>query len=105
MRPRRPHMTVLVGRTALVTGAAGDIGRAIAVALAAAGADLALHDREEGAALSAAVDTVAALGRRAVAVAGDVRDAGAVGAFVDRAIAHLGWLDILVNNAGIMTEA
>ena len=97
-------MTTLANRTALVTGAAGDIGRAIAVALAAAGADVALHDRAEGAALSGAVDAVAALGRRAVAVAGDVRDAGAVRAFVDRAIAGLGQLDILVNNAGIMTE-
>jgi NAD(P)-dependent dehydrogenase (short-subunit alcohol dehydrogenase family) len=57
-------MTALAGRTALVTGAAGGIGRAIAVALATAGADLALHDREEGAALSAAGSLLKRLGRR-----------------------------------------
>ena len=95
---------VLKGRVALVTGAAGDIGRAIAVALAAAGADVALHDRETGPSLSATAATVEALGRSAVSVTGDVRDAEAVTAFVQAAIAHFGKLDILVNNAGVMTE-
>jgi len=94
----------LVGRAALVTGAAGDIGRAIAVALAAAGADLAVHDREHGASLAAVAAEIEDLGRRATVVTGDVRDADAVRAFVDTAIGYFGKLDILVNNAGVMTE-
>jgi 3-oxoacyl-[acyl-carrier protein] reductase len=94
----------LANRTALVTGAAGDIGRAIAGALAEAGADVAVHDRRAGSSLSAVAADVQAYGRRAVAVAGDVRDPEAVAAFVDKAIAALGKLDILVNNAGVMTE-
>ena len=94
----------LAGRAALVTGAAGDIGRAIAIALAEAGADVAAHDREHSASLAGVAAEIAALGRKAITVAGDVRDAAAVQAFVGEAIGGLGRLDILVNNAGIMTE-
>jgi 3-oxoacyl-[acyl-carrier protein] reductase len=94
----------LKGRTALVTGAAGDIGQAIALALAEAGADVALHDRERTPSISAAADSVAALGRNTIAVTGDVRDHHAVKIFVEGAITHFGKLDILVNNAGVMTE-
>jgi 3-oxoacyl-[acyl-carrier protein] reductase len=94
----------LDGRKSLVTGAAGDIGRAIALALARAGADLALHDRVVDPCLSAVAADVRAIGRRAVMVEGDVRDPRAVNDFVLEAIDGLGGLDILVNNAGIMTE-
>jgi 3(or 17)beta-hydroxysteroid dehydrogenase len=94
-------LLALTGRAALVTGAAGDIGRAIAVALAAAGADLAVHDRERGASLAAVAAEIEGLGRRATVVTGDVRDGDAVRAFVDAAIGHFGKLDILVNNAGL----
>lgn len=95
---------VLAGKTALVTGAGGDIGRAISIALAAAGADVALHDRHRSDALLRAAQCVAKAGRRAVVVTGDVRDAGAVAKFVDSVIGAFGTLDILVNNAGIMKE-
>jgi 3-oxoacyl-[acyl-carrier protein] reductase len=95
---------VLLGKTALVTGAAGDIGRAISIALAEAGADVALHDRELSARLSAAAHETAERGRQTFTVAGDVRDPDTVNTFVQATIAHFGRLDILVNNAGVMTE-
>ena len=94
----------LEGRTALVTGAAGKIGHAISKALAEAGADVAVHDRKQNDALSAAAKGVELLGRRSVCVEGDVRDEDAVVRFMQDAIASLGKLDILVNNAGVMTE-
>jgi NAD(P)-dependent dehydrogenase (short-subunit alcohol dehydrogenase family) len=91
-------------KIALVTGAGGGIGQAIARALAAAGADVAIHDREMPPALAAEAAEIEHFGRRAVAVAGDVRDENGVAAFVAQAIDALGRIDILVNNAGVMTE-
>ena len=95
----------LEGRSALVTGAAGKIGRAIAEALAEAGADVAVHDRKQSDGLSAAAKGVDLFGRRSVCVDGDVRDEDAVARFIRDAVVSLGKLDILVNNAGVMTEA
>jgi len=89
----------LEGKIALVTGAAGGIGHAIAIALAAAGADVAIHDREMSTALAAEVEEIERLGRRPLAVTGDVRDENTVGAFVAQVIDTLGQIDILVNNA------
>ena len=92
----------LSGRAALVTGANTGIGQAIALALAAAGADLALAGR------TAADDTagqIRALGRKAAIVEADLSTIGPVQAVVDEAIAELGGLDILVNNAGIIRRA
>jgi 3-oxoacyl-[acyl-carrier protein] reductase len=77
----------LEGKIALVTGAGGGIGHAIAIALAAAGADVAIHDREMSTALAAEVEEIERLGRRALAVTGDVRDENTVGAFVAQAMA------------------
>jgi 3-oxoacyl-[acyl-carrier protein] reductase len=94
----------LQSKIALVTGAGGGIGQAIARALAAAGADVAIHDREMSPALAAGAVEIEQFGRRAVAVAGDVRDENGVAAFVAQAIDALGRIDILVNNAGVMTE-
>jgi 2-deoxy-D-gluconate 3-dehydrogenase len=89
----------LTGRTALVTGASRGIGRAMAVAFAQHGADVALNGRD-----TALLDEVRAeiegLGRKAVVVAADVTDADAVRGMVDAAISSLGHLDIVVNNAG-----
>jgi len=94
----------LSGQVALVTGAARGIGRAVAEALAAAGADLALADIEaDGLRRTAAA--LAASGRRVHPLAVDVRDAAAVRRMVEATVAALGRLDVLVNNAGGTFEA
>jgi NAD(P)-dependent dehydrogenase (short-subunit alcohol dehydrogenase family) len=92
-------MSDLTGRTALVTGASRGIGRAIAVGLARAGADLALSARDEQR-LAEVRSEVEALGRRAVVLPADVTDAEACARLAADAIEGLGHLDVLVNNAG-----
>ncbi|MFQ5693457.1 MAG: SDR family NAD(P)-dependent oxidoreductase, partial [Nitrospinota bacterium] len=90
----------LKGRKAVVTGAGGGIGRAIALALADAGADVAAAGRNREP-LDALVREIEALGRRGLAVAADVSDEDAVAAFRDRVQEAFGAVHILVNNAGI----
>lgn len=87
------------GRVALVTGGSKGIGKAIAMALAGDGADVALAARGEGD-LAAAATEIEALGRRSLPVPTDVTDPDQVQTLVDRTIAELGGLDVLVNNAG-----
>jgi 2-deoxy-D-gluconate 3-dehydrogenase len=89
----------LSGQTALVTGAARGLGRAIAISLAEAGADVALGLRDTSSA-SDLVDRITALGRRALPLAMDVTDLDQSRAAIDRAVQEFGRLDILVNNAG-----
>ena len=93
----------LTGQLALVTGAARGLGRAIALALAQAGADVALglHDVNTGAEL---VREIAALGRRALPLQMDMARLEQVRRAIQEASAHFGKLDILVNNAGIAPE-
>lgn len=91
--------TDLAGRTALVTGASRGIGRAVAVGLAAAGADVVLSGRDVEALEQTRVE-VEATGRRAVVLPADVTDPAACAQLVDDAVAALGHLDVLVNNAG-----
>jgi 3-oxoacyl-[acyl-carrier protein] reductase len=95
-----PHAN-MAGRTALVTGASRGIGRAIALALAEAGAAVAVNYRERGVDASKVVADIQAMGQRAVAVEADVSDSAAVTAMVERVTAELGPVDVLVNNAGI----
>ena len=90
----------LTGQTALVTGAARGLGRAIALALADAGADVALGLRAEGTA-DDLVAEIESMGRRAYAVPMDVRDIAQITPAVDAVVRHFGRLDILVNNAGL----
>ncbi len=94
----------LTGQVALVTGAARGIGRACAVALAAAGADIALGlldvDRDDGAA-----DEIRALGRVAMPLQMDVADTKQISDAFDAVQAGFGRLDILVNNAGVSIPA
>jgi NAD(P)-dependent dehydrogenase (short-subunit alcohol dehydrogenase family) len=90
----------LSGRTALVTGAARGLGRAIALALAEAGADIALGLRNRDSA-SDLIDEIESMGRRAFAVQLDVGDIQQIDDGIAEAKRLLGRLDILVNNAGI----
>ncbi|HEX2356232.1 MAG TPA: SDR family oxidoreductase, partial [Micromonosporaceae bacterium] len=91
------------GRVALVTGAARGLGRAIALALAHAGADVALGLRDASAGTDL-VGEVEAMGRRALAVQMDVRRPAESFRAVDETVTRLGRLDILVNNAGLGPE-
>jgi NAD(P)-dependent dehydrogenase (short-subunit alcohol dehydrogenase family) len=94
-------MSDLAGKRALVTGASRGIGAAIALELAARGADVAITYRSSEGAARQIVDKIEALGRRAFAIEADSADAVAVSESVDAAVALLGGLDILVNNAGV----
>jgi 3-oxoacyl-[acyl-carrier protein] reductase len=94
----------LEGRRALVTGASRGIGRGIALALADAGADVAIGYRREAQAAEATVKAIEAKGRRAFAFAADVRDAGAVETMVHGARDALGGLDTVIANAGVPTR-
>jgi 3-oxoacyl-[acyl-carrier protein] reductase len=95
----------LDGRVAVVTGAASGIGKGIAVAFAAEGADVVVADRtsEEGAAEVLAA--IGELGRESLFVRTDVSDADSVRAMAASALDRFGRVDILVNNAGIFTES
>ena len=94
----------LSGTTALVTGAGRGIGRAIALSLAAAGADVAVNDFADEAACAAVVAEIEKLGRRGLVVMADVSDEEQVNAMVERAETDLGLLSIVVNNAGITRD-
>jgi len=89
------------GRVALVTGAQQGIGRATAVALARAGAEVALNYLDDRAATEKAAVEIRGLGRRALVVQGDVSRAADVEAMVAAVARGLGVPDILVNNAGV----
>ena len=91
----------LSAHVALVTGASRGIGAAIALALAEAGAAVAVNYRERGDAAEAVVADIRAVGGRAVAVAADVSQAAAVTGMIEQVAASLGPIDILVNNAGV----
>jgi NAD(P)-dependent dehydrogenase (short-subunit alcohol dehydrogenase family) len=90
----------LDGRVAIVTGAAQGLGRAMAQALAEAGADIAIPDLN-GAGAAQAAEEIAAVGVRTLAMACDLRERQQVQEMVERVHAELGGPDILVNNAGI----
>ncbi|MYL98646.1 2-dehydro-3-deoxy-D-gluconate 5-dehydrogenase KduD [Novosphingobium sp. FGD1] len=89
----------LTGKCALVTGANTGIGQAIAVALAEAGADVAVAGRSEP---TETLGKIAATGRRAVNIRADLSSIEPVGRVIDEAVEGLGKVDILVNNAGII---
>jgi 3-oxoacyl-[acyl-carrier protein] reductase len=94
-------LPTLNSRVALVTGASRGIGRAIALALARAGADVAVNYRERKAEAEETVAAIKSLGRKSVAFQADVSKAKAVTDLVQHVEAVLGPIDILVNNAGV----
>ena len=94
----------LSGRTALVTGGSRGIGRAIALSLAGAGADVAINYRRDQAAAEATVRDVQAMGRKAKAYAASVETWDEDQAMVADVLADFGSIGILVNNAGIASR-
>ena len=91
----------LTNRVALVTGASRGIGRAVAIALAELGADVAVNYRERATDAQAVVDAIRAIGRCSLAVAADVSDGAEVAKMHQTIEAELGPVDVLVNNAGM----
>ncbi|HEX8526026.1 2-dehydro-3-deoxy-D-gluconate 5-dehydrogenase KduD [Allosphingosinicella sp.] len=92
----------LTGRVAIVTGANTGIGQAIAVALAEAGADVALVGRS---AADETAERIRAIGRRAAQVNADLSTIAPIKGVIERTLSELGGLDILVNNAGTIRRA
>jgi len=92
----------LSGKIAIVTGANTGIGRAIAIALAEAGADIAVAGRTQP---TQTESDVRKLGRRFHAISADLSDSGVAPAVIGETVKHFGRIDILVNNAGIVRRA
>jgi pteridine reductase len=88
-----------MGKSALVTGAGVRVGRAISMALAGAGADVAVHYRESAAPAEEVARQIGAMGRRAIAIRADLALPGDCRALVQSAIRQLGGLDLLVHSA------
>lgn len=94
----------LSGKIALVTGASRGIGRAIALELAQAGADVAINYAGSEQAAKDVADEINQLGRKAIIIQANVADATSVANMVNKVIEEFGSLDILVNNAGITKD-
>lgn len=94
----------LDGKVALVTGSATGIGRAIAVGLAEAGADVACHCRKPGDAAET-VTVIESLGRKATEVSGDMSDKQVPKAVIKDVVEAFGRIDILINNAGMIRRS
>ena len=110
IRPNRKGQIPLIlekfnlkGKTALVTGSSRGLGAAIAIALAEAGANVAVHGSVH--APKATQKLVAKTGVECIALAGDVGDAAVCTRLVEETVKHFGTIDILVNNAGIIRRS
>ncbi len=96
-------MGLLEGRTALVTGSSRGIGRAIALAYAREGADVAINYRSAESEAHEVARQIADLGRRSLVLQADVSQEDQVQSMVDQVLAEFGRIDVLVNNAGFVT--
>jgi len=94
----------LLGQAALVTGASRGIGRAVALALAEAGANVAIGYRSRADEAEGVLREVNRRGREGIVIAGDVADPAVPAALVEAAVKRWGRLDVLVNNAGITRD-
>lgn len=94
----------LAGKAALVTGAGRRVGRALAVGLAAAGCDVAVHYSSSATGAEETARDIKKLGRKAELIRADLRDAPAARGLADQAVRALGRLDILINAAAVMVK-
>ena len=88
-------------RVAIVTGGSRGLGKAMAISLSEAGADVCIASRTEAQLESAAVEIEAACGRRPLTIPTNVQDSAQCDALIAKTVAHFGRLDIMMNNAGI----
>lgn len=95
----------LQGQKALVTGASSGIGAGIALALAAAGADVVVNYASSAKGAQKTVDEIQSMGRRALAVQGDVSQEANAARIFDQMLDAFGTIDILINNAGVQQDA
>jgi glucose 1-dehydrogenase len=103
--PTQPIPVILAGQKALVTGANSGIGKAVAIALATAGADVVVNYVDAPDAAQEVVDTIAAAGGRAIAIKADVSNETDVQSMFQQMLQKFGTIDILVNNAGLQRDS
>src|SRR5579871_3743438 len=103
--PRAPYSPVLNGQPALVTGGNSGIGRAVALGLAQAGADVVVNYVTHPEAAAEVVHQIEAMGRNAIAIQADVSKEDEVNAMFAAAIERFGTLHIVVSNAGLQRDA
>ena len=103
--PRVPPQKLLLGQKALVTGASSGIGKAIALSLGEAGADVVINYVTDQDKAEALVAEIRAMGVRALALRADVSDEVEVGEMFEAMIEQFGTIDVLVNNAGLQRDA
>jgi glucose 1-dehydrogenase len=103
--PTLPIPKLLAGQRALVTGANSGIGKAIAIALGESGADVAVNYVDGEVTAQEVVNSIQALGARAIAVKADVSSETEVRTMFQQVIQEFGTVDILVNNAGLQRDA
>ncbi len=103
--PNVPYPVVLAGQAALVTGANSGIGKAVAIGLARAGADVIVNYVASPADADDVVHQIESLGRRAIAIKADVSKEDEVIAMFAQAVAQFGTLHIVVSNAGLQRDS